>query len=686
MSEVVTPLIGISISSIALGSGVTLAVVLLVFRFLYMHPDKFEHWMEIFDRFLLRASSSIPRIRGKVDRRAVASSIQSVVNGICEKINNDAPDILPHALKIEWIQSESPEVFIKNGKAVVRLKHYVNQDRNIVDATLLYLNKDLLPQAKVYLDKTLHKSCEYKVATQVFAARRDTGAYAYFIENELNPTINTDADFKQDLQMLEDLDSVGFFTRVFLTEVKQTGEKLLGTMPTPAIKQELRNFAEFLQTIANKGSEEDVPLNFKGVKIRVAVVLVAKKETIQSYGAAPYINCISRLVREGYESIYISGWGEDFAKRIIEIKKHVEGNFVTILRRYDYPIREQVKGILLVCQSNLSYLSQQRKLQDELRDIITAHVPEIKNNEIEIVKLARIERIGSKVIVRWSDKDMNMNFMASQACRGRDGGQLKKIQQKLFGEQLYFHEWTEDPKELIIRCLYPLKRSDVFSIELDEENLIANVEVSNDEAYNEALGRDNYNVKLARELTEWFINIKELRQSENNLTSEDELKGIVTTHVPMPTPEDELRDIITAHVLEIKNNEIEIVRLARIERIGSRVVVRWSDKDVNVKFMASQACRGLDGGHLKKIQQELFGERLYFHEWRDDPKELIIGCLYPLKRSDVISINLNYEENKASITIKDIEKSPLLWSNQYNLTLSERVTGWSIEIKESPNT
>ncbi|MCK4731457.1 MAG: hypothetical protein KAT65_03270 [Methanophagales archaeon] len=210
MSEVVTSLFGSSMTGVAFGSGMTAIALILLFRSFLMHPDKFEHWMAIFDRLLLRASSGIPIIRGKVDRRAVASSIQDVVNGTCEKINEKAPDILPHALKIEWIQSESPEVFIKDGKAVVRLKHYVNQDRNIVDATLLYLNKGLLPQAKVYLDKTLHKSCEYKVATQVFAARRDTGAYAYFIENELNPTINTDADFKQDLQMLEDLDSCVF--------------------------------------------------------------------------------------------------------------------------------------------------------------------------------------------------------------------------------------------------------------------------------------------------------------------------------------------------------------------------------------------------------------------------------------------------------------------------------------------
>jgi hypothetical protein len=279
--------------------------------YLFLYPDKYEHWAAIFYRILHGASWYLPKIKGKFDRRAVTSSIQDTVNGIGERLNKEAPDILPHALKIEWVQSESPDAFIKEGKAVVRLKHYANQDRNIVDATLLYLKVDLLPQAKNCLDKTLRKGCECKVAAQIFAARRGTGAYDYFVENELNPAISSNAKFEQDLQMLDDIDSIGFFTRVFLEEVKQTGEKLMGSFPKPEIQEELRNFAEFLQTIANKGDREDVPLRFKGARIKVGIVLVAKRATIETYGIEPYIRAISRTVREGYETIYINGWGED---------------------------------------------------------------------------------------------------------------------------------------------------------------------------------------------------------------------------------------------------------------------------------------------------------------------------------------------------------------------------------------
>lgn len=264
-----------------IGSGLTGATLLtVVLIFLFKNPDKFGHWMAIFYKILYSVFASFPRIKQKIDRYVVASSIQDTVNGVCEQINKQSPDVLPHALKIEWVQSETPESFIKKGQTIVRLKHYINQDRNIVDSTLLYLKVGLLPLSKNYLDTPLRKSCEFKVATKVFAARRDTGAYGYFMENELKPAIKIDPTLNHDLQVLEDLDSVGFFSHLFLTEVKQTGDKLPGTMPTQAVQQELRNFASFLQKIANKGPDERVPLNFKGVKVKTAVVLVAKKKQL----------------------------------------------------------------------------------------------------------------------------------------------------------------------------------------------------------------------------------------------------------------------------------------------------------------------------------------------------------------------------------------------------------------------
>lgn len=639
-------------------SGTALFIVGIIF--LFLHPDKFEHWMAMFFRFFYYLFSSFPKIKRKIDRYAVASSLQDAINGVCERINKQSPGILPHAFKIEWVQTDNPESFMTNGQVVVRLNHYENQDKNIVDSTLLYLKVGLIPRSKNYLDKTLRKSCEFKVATQIFAANRENGAFDYFIENELNPAVLAEPNLNKDLQILEDLDSVGFFSHVFLTEVKQTGEKLMGTMPVVSVQQELRSFALFLQTIANKGWDENVPLAFKGVKIKAAVILVAKKETIRSFGIEPYINRISRCTREGYESIYVTGWGESFAENVIDIKREVEGSFVSVLRRYDYPVKDQLKGILLVCQSNLSHLVQQKELQEKVKRAMAEIIPRIQNGEIEIVSIARRRGVGCKVAVRMTNgTDVSE---AMKACIGINGERVAALKEELSDGFFAMVPWSAEIKEFIVNALTPLKAHYVDAVEMDEENLIATVKINTEEAYKKALGVNNNNVKVASELTGWIINIQGPKRIET-----------------MQTPEEELRDILIESIPELKSGKIEIVRLARIKGVGARVITKWKNKE---KTMSSLICMGQDGDRLKIIQQRLLGEWVYFHEWHEETKELIIGCLYPLKKYDVDSVVLDDESNTAIFKLRSIISSQSIWRNPYNVALAERVTGWRIEIKE----
>jgi len=639
--------------------GISLTPATLIIIFLFMNPHKFEHWAAIFWRIIYFLTRGISKIRQKVDRRTVASSIQDSVNGTCEKINKETPDVLPHALKIEWVRTENPEAFIRKGKGVVRLKHYENQDRNIVDSTLLYLKVGLLPRAKNYLDKKLRQSCEFKIATQVFLARQDTGSYDYFLESRLNPTISADPDIGQNIQMLEDLDSKGFFTRVFLTEVKQTAEKLLGTIATSAIQQELRSFAVFLQTIANKEPGERVPLVFKGVKVKAAIVLVADREVIQSYGIRPYINRVKIDTYEGYDSIYISGWGEEFVKKVIDIKKKVAGKFVTVLRPYvNYPIKDQLKGILLVCQSNLSYLARRRELQEEVREAMNDIIPEIKNGEVEIVAIGRIKSIGCKIAVRGQQ-----GINAVGACIGDNRERLDALKERLMNEPVTVILWSENPQEYILNSLYPLKKYTVESIEIDEEQLLANVKINSDIEFRKALGKGYFNVKLANELTGWMISIQGPKK-----------------RITIAAPDEELRELINTQIPEIQNKDIEIFGIARIKGIGSKVIVKWRDAPQK-RLKASQVCRK----YHRNIQkdQNVVGEWLYFCEHRDHPKELIVESLYPLEESDVESIDLNYEDNVATVILTDTQKSSPVWLSQYNIALAEKVTGWGIEIKES---
>jgi transcription antitermination factor NusA-like protein len=122
--------------------------------------------------------------------------------------------------------------------------------------------------------------------------------------------------------------------------------------------------------------------------------------------------------------------------------------------------------------------------------------------------------------------------------------------------------------------------------------------------------------------------------------------------------------------------------LARIPKKGSMVIVKWKNGDTAIT--ADQICRGKYNIRLKGIKNELKGEKVNIYEWCDDPEEFILRCLWPLKKSDVASIDLNDENNAAIIIVNNLRKIPKVLRNYTHLGLIESVTQRSLEFREKP--
>lgn len=638
-------------------SGLTVMVIVL---YLFSKPDKFEHWMRIFYQFVYYITANLPNIKKSIDKKLVAVSIQDTVNQICDQVNEECPESLPHAMKIEWVKSDNPASFVAKGKAIIRLKHYENQDRNIVKSTLLYLKQGFLPRAKNYLDNTLRQGSEYKVASRIFVARRDTGAYDYFLQNEMMPAVKADVRMQEDLQILEGLDSVGFFSRVFLSEVIGVGQKLLGTVPTDSVKRELRDFAKFLDTIAIKAKEEHVTLSFNGTKVKASVILVAKHETIANYGIRPYVSRIQKCLNEGYDSIYLAGWGEDFIGAVIQIKKEIEELMLTFIRRYDYPVHGTTKAILMVCQPKSSYLAQQKRLHDEVREAFPNIVPEVEKGLIGIMSVARIENVGFKVAVKALDPELRN---PCGCCIGTGAERIKKLKERFPSEFIGVTLWSDDIKEFIANAISPLNSRYIDDIQIDEENLIANVIVLTRESANKAIGRGGHNVRLASELTGYLINVQSLPLLHNDKTPEGELTAILKREIP-----------------EILNSDIEIVAVSRIRNVGSKVIVKWKDIESNIVNRSSEACYGYDQQYLRRIKEYFPGEWIHFHDWDQKPEEQIRLCLYPIRSYEIESVEIDDSSGLAVVTLNQIPKNTILSESAPNIALCEEVTGYKIEI------
>ncbi|MGV3113733.1 transcription termination factor NusA [Corynebacterium freneyi] len=135
-----------------------------------------------------------------------------------------------------------------------------------------------------------------------------------------------------------------------------------------------------------------------------------------------------------------------------------------------------------------------------VRKLFELEVPEVADEAVELVSIAREAGHRSKVAVRATVKGLN----AKGACIGPRGQRVSAIMNELGGEKIDIIDYDEDPAKFVGNALAPAK---VVSVEiLDEEERQARVVVP-DYQLSLAIGREGQNARLAARLTGWRIDI-----------------------------------------------------------------------------------------------------------------------------------------------------------------------------------
>jgi N utilization substance protein A len=161
------------------------------------------------------------------------------------------------------------------------------------------------------------------------------------------------------------------------------------------------------------------------------------------------------------------------------------------LRAYLYSVEDTPRGI------NLRLSRTHPKFIEKL---FAQEAPEIENGIVEIKSVAREAGARSKIAVHSNDEHID----AVGSCVGQKGTRVNTITGELSGEKIDIIPWSEDPKQFVSNALSPAK---VISIEIDEKEHKATVEVANDQL-SLAIGKGGQNVRLAAKLTGWRIDIK----------------------------------------------------------------------------------------------------------------------------------------------------------------------------------
>jgi N utilization substance protein A len=151
--------------------------------------------------------------------------------------------------------------------------------------------------------------------------------------------------------------------------------------------------------------------------------------------------------------------------------------------------------------------------------------------------------------------------------------------------------------------------------------------------------------------------------------------GFVNRCASMLNEETELIAQLFAQAIpEIAAGIVEIKAIARRPGLRAKVAVLSHDPHVD----CIGACVGVRGRRIKKIVDQLNGERIDLVRWSDAPEQLIAGALQPAAIQKVI---LHPAEHRAVVVVNEDHISLVEGRQGVNHDLASRLCGWQIQAK-----
>ncbi|MBA7593515.1 Transcription termination/antitermination protein NusA [subsurface metagenome] len=135
-----------------------------------------------------------------------------------------------------------------------------------------------------------------------------------------------------------------------------------------------------------------------------------------------------------------------------------------------------------------------------------------------------------------------------------------------------------------------------------------------------------------------------------------------------------LRRLLELEVPEIHSGTVELKAIAREPGHRSKIAVVATQPGVD----PVGSCVGLRGIRIQNIVNELNGEKIDIVEWHAEPATFIAHALSP---AQVTSVEINEEENTATVVVPDHQLSLAIGKEGQNARLAAKLTGWRIDIK-----
>ena len=178
--------------------------------------------------------------------------------------------------------------------------------------------------------------------------------------------------------------------------------------------------------------------------------------------------------------------------------------------RYDHGMR--VKAVItdVSAEGKGPSIVVSRRSPELIKELFELEVPEIADDLVEIVGVAREPGYRSKIAVISHADGVD----PVGACVGPRGSRVRMVVSELRGEKIDIIPYNEEPARFVAKALSPARVREVL---VDDETKEATVIVPDDQL-SLAIGREGQNARLAAKLTGWKVDIKS--QTEFSETDE----------------------------------------------------------------------------------------------------------------------------------------------------------------------
>ncbi|MBG0767983.1 MAG: transcription termination/antitermination protein NusA [Sphaerochaeta sp.] len=142
-----------------------------------------------------------------------------------------------------------------------------------------------------------------------------------------------------------------------------------------------------------------------------------------------------------------------------------------------------------------------RTSSELIRKLFEVEVPEIAQNQIDIIKIVREAGYRTKVAVASRNDDID----PVGACVGLKGNRIQTIMSEIEGEKIDILRYDPNPINYIRNALSPAQVKDVVIL---DKNIYHAVAIVEDTQLSLAIGKQGLNVRLANKLVDWMIDVK----------------------------------------------------------------------------------------------------------------------------------------------------------------------------------